>query len=147
MAGPFRRVLAGRDGSPDSAEALSSAAAGIAGRDGDHVVALAALRQQAAPETCDDDDGCPPAIARLAEARFGQLRRKAPAGPVRLTAPVLVDGRNSTGHAICEYAAVHGFDLLVPGRHGEAGGRRSRHGRVAGEAARCSPVPPLLSAR
>jgi nucleotide-binding universal stress UspA family protein len=143
MAGPFRRVLVGWDGSPDSVEALSVAAE-IAGRDGGHVVALAVLRQEAMPETDDEGDGGSPAIARLAEARFEQLRRKPSAGTVRLSAHVLVDSRHSPGHAVCEYAAEHGFDLLVLGRHGETGRRRSHLGRVAGEAAQCSRVPLLL---
>jgi nucleotide-binding universal stress UspA family protein len=143
MGGPFRRVLVGWDGSPDSAEALSVATQ-IAGRDGGHVVALAVLRQVAHPEASDDDEDDPPAIARLAEAQFEQLRRRAPASQVRLTAHVIVASRTSTGHAVCEYAAAHGFDLVVLGRRGEAGGRGARLGRVAGEAAHCSRVPLLL---
>ncbi len=136
-------MLVGWDGSPDSAAALS-VAVDIAGRDGGHVVALAVLRHEATPETTDDDEDSQPAIARLAEARFKQLRRKPSTGQVRLTAHDLVDGRNSTAHAVCEYAAVHGFDLLVLGRHGETGGKRSRLGRVADEAAQSCQVPLLL---
>lgn len=143
MVGSFRRVLVGWDGSPDSIEALSVAAE-IAGRDGGHVVALAVLRHEAMPETDDGGDGGPPAIARLAEARFEELRRKPSAGTVRLSAHVLVDSRKSPGHAVCDYAAEHGFDLLVLGRHGETGGRRSQLGRVAGEVARSSRLPVLL---
>jgi nucleotide-binding universal stress UspA family protein len=143
MVGPFRRVLVGWDGSPDSVEALSVAAE-IAGRDGGHVVALAVLRQEPPHETDDDGDGGRHAIARVAEARFEQLRQKPSAGNVRLSAHVLVDSRQSAGHAVCEYAAEHGFDLLILGRHGETGGRRSRLGRVADEAAQRSRVPLLL---
>lgn len=141
--GSFRRVLVGWDGSPDSIQALNVAAE-IAGRDGGHVVALAVLRQEAMPETDVDGNGGPPAIARLAEARFEQLRRNPSAGTLRLSAHVVVDSRNSPGHAVCAYAAEHGFDLLILGRHGETSGRRSRLGRVAGEAAQCSSVPLLL---
>lgn len=143
MGGPFRRVLVGWDGSPDSVEALRVAAE-IVGRDGGHVVAIAVLRQEPVPETDDEGDGGTPAIARLAEARFEQLRQKPSTGTVRLSAHVLVDSRSGPGHAVCEYAAEHGFDLLILGRHGESGGRRSRLGRVADEAAQCSRVPLLL---
>ena len=129
MVGPFRRVLVGWDGSPD-AEAALTVAAEIAGRDGGHVVALSVLRQEAMPEAGDDGDSGPPDIARLAEARFEQLRRKPSAGTLRLSAHVLVDSRNRTA-TLCGYAAEHGFDLLILGRHGETGGRRARLGRVA----------------
>jgi nucleotide-binding universal stress UspA family protein len=143
MTAPFRRVLVGWDGSPDSATALSVAAQ-IAGRDGGHVVALAVLREGSAFEAGDDGDSGRPAIVRLAEAHFEELRRRPSATPVRLSAQVLVDSRSSAGQAVCEYAAEHGFDLLVLGRHGENGSRGARLGRVAGEAAQRSRVPVLL---
>jgi nucleotide-binding universal stress UspA family protein len=143
MGGPFRRVLVGWDGSPDAAEALSVALQ-IAIRDRGHVVALAVLRQEAHPEASDDGEDGPPAIARLAEAQFEQLRRRMPASQVRLTAHVIVDGRSNAGQAVCDYAEAHGFDLVVLGRRGEAGGRSSRLGRVADEAAQRSRVPLLL---
>ena len=142
-AAPFRRLLVGWDGSPDSAEALSVAAQ-IAGRDGGHVVALAVLRDGAAAEPGDDGDGSHPAIVRLAEARFEELRRKPSAAQVRLSAHVLVDSRSSAGQAVCAYAAEHGFDLLILGRHGENGSRGAHLGRVASEAAQRSQVPLLL---
>jgi nucleotide-binding universal stress UspA family protein len=140
---PFRRVLVGWDGSPDSAEALSVATQ-IADRDGGHVVALAVLRAAAVPEAGDDGDGGRPAIVRLAEAYFEELRRRPSAAPVRLSAQALVDSRSSAGRAVCEYAAEHGFDLLVLGRHGENGRRGVHLGRVASEAAQRSRVPVLL---
>lgn len=143
MVGSFRRVLVAWDGSPDSMAALSVAAE-LAGRDGGHVVAMAVLRQDAMPETDEEGDGGKPAIARLAEARFEHLRQKPWASTVRFSARVLVDSRNTPGHAVCEYAAEHGFDLVVLGRHGETGGRRSRLGRVANEAVQSSHVPLLL---
>jgi nucleotide-binding universal stress UspA family protein len=48
------------------------------------------------------------------------------------------------GRAVCAYAAEHGFDLLVLGRHGDGGALRPRLGRVAEAAARGSAVPVLL---
>jgi nucleotide-binding universal stress UspA family protein len=143
VTAPFRRVLVGWDGSPDSAEALSVAAQ-IVSRDGGHVVALAVFRESAAPEAEDDGDGSLPAIVRLAEARFEELRRKPTATAVRLSAHVLADSRGSAGKAVCDYAAEHGFDLLVLGRHGENGSRGTHLGHVAGEAAQRSQVPVLL---
>jgi nucleotide-binding universal stress UspA family protein len=142
-AAPFRRLLVGWDGSPDSAEALSVAAQ-IASRDGGHVVALAVLRDKAAAEPGDDGDGGHPAIVRLAEAHFEELRRRPSVAQVRLSAHVLVDSRSSAGQAVCAYAAEHGFDLLILGRHGENGRRGTHLGRVASEAAQRSQVPLLL---
>lgn len=149
MTAPFRRVLVGWDGSPDSAEALSVAAQ-IVGRDGGHVVALAVFREGTAfregtgLEADDDGDGGQPAIVRLAEVHFEELRRRPTATPVRLSAHLLVDSRNNAGKAVCDYAAEHGFDLLVLGRHGENGSRGTHLGHVAGEAAQRSQVPVLL---
>lgn len=142
MAGPFRRVLVGWDGSADAAEALSVAAA-IAGRDGGHVVALAVVRPPQHPESGEDDDRGP--IRRLAEEHFDQLRRQQePASAVRFSVQVIAEDGNGAGRAVCDYAAVHGFDLLVLGRHGDGVARGSRLGRVADAAAHVSPVPLLL---
>ena len=62
------------------------------------------------------------------------------------TAPVDVADKDhrQVGRAVCAYAAEHGFDLLVLGRHGDGGTLRSRLGRVAETAARDSQVPVLL---
>jgi nucleotide-binding universal stress UspA family protein len=146
VTAPFRRVLVGWDGSPDSAEALSVAAQ-IVGRDGGHVVALAVFREGTVLEAEDDGDGGQPAIVRLAEVHFEELRRRPTATPVRLSAHLLVDSRNNAGKAVCDYAAEHGFDLLVLGRHGENGSRGTHLGHVAGEAAQRSQVPVLPRSR
>lgn len=143
MGGPFRRVLVGWDGSADAAEALSVAAT-IACRDGGHVVALAVLRQQPRHEADDEQDERS-AVKRQAEEHFDRLRRERPsAGDLRLSVHVVTEDRNGTGQALCDYAATHGFDLLVLGRHGSGGIRRPRLGKVADAAAHASHVPLLL---
>ncbi len=126
MGGPFRRVLVGWDGSADAAEALSVAAT-IACRDGGHVVALAVLRQQPRHEADDDQDERS-AVKRQAEEHFDRLRRERPsAGDLRLSVHVVTEDRNGTGQALCDYAATHGFDVLVLGGmpRAESGGRGS----------------------
>lgn len=141
MAGPFRRVLVGWDASADAAEAMRIAAA-IAGSDGCHVVALTVVRQAAHAEA-DDDDGGRAAIRRQAEEQFERVRRQDPAtGGIRMSMRIVVE--EQVGRAVCDYAAEHGFDLLVLGRHGSGGAIRPRLGRVAEAVARASTVPVLL---
>jgi len=144
MAAAFRRVLVGFDGSPDSCEALRAAAA-IAGRDGGHVVALAVLRHAPTYEGDGDPDSESRELRRLAEACFDQLRRGSqPAGGVRMSVQVAFSDRENAGQVVSGYAAEHGFDMLVVGRHGDGVRRRSRLGRVADVAVHACSVPVLL---
>jgi nucleotide-binding universal stress UspA family protein len=46
--------------------------------------------------------------------------------------------------SLCDYAAGHGFDLLVVGRHGDGGFVRPRLGHIAESAARSCKIPLLL---
>ncbi len=55
----------------------------------------------------------------------------------------IVEG-DQVGRAVCAYAAEHGFDLLVLGRHGDGGALHPRLGWVAEAAARRSALPVLL---
>jgi len=48
------------------------------------------------------------------------------------------------GDSICDYAAEHGFDLLVIGRHGEGGLIHPKLGHIAQSAARSCKIPVLL---
>lgn len=140
-AGPFRRVLVGWDASADAAEALRVAAA-IAGGDGCHVVALAVVRQAAHAEA-DAEDTERASIRRRAEEQFERVRRANPAAAgIRMSLQIVAD--RQVGRTVCDYAAEHGFDLLVLGRHGDGGALRSRLGRVAEAAAQTSAVPVLL---
>jgi nucleotide-binding universal stress UspA family protein len=144
MTTSFRRILVGWDGSADAAEALRAAAA-IVGHQGGHVVALAVVRPQVPQESTEDQLNESHAIRRQAEEQFSTLRRQSgPVSGLRLTVHVLTEGNAGPGQAICDYAATHGFDLLVVGRHGGGGARRDRLGRVASAAAQASPVPLLL---
>jgi nucleotide-binding universal stress UspA family protein len=140
----FRRVLVGFDGSPDAAEALRVATA-IAGPDGGHVVALSVLRRPPSHEGDEEHDGQSTDLRRLAEACFDELRRgPSPVGGVRMSVQVVFSDRESAGQVVSKYAAEHGFDILVLGRHGDGAHLRSRLGRVADMAAQTCTVPVLL---
>jgi nucleotide-binding universal stress UspA family protein len=138
-AGPFRRVLVGWDASADAAEALSAAAAIVSGAG--HVVALTVVPAGPGAEAVDEQLSERAAARRRVEERFERVRGSAAAG-VRMSLQIVED--RQVGPAVCAYAAEHGFDLLVLGRHGEGGALRSRLGRVAETAARNSQVPVLL---
>jgi nucleotide-binding universal stress UspA family protein len=139
-AGPFRRVLVGWDASPDAAEALCAAAAIVRG-DAGHVVALTVVAAAPEAEAADEQQSERAAIRRRAEERFERMRGSV-AADVRMSLHVVEDPQ--VGKAVCAYAAEHGFDLLVLGRHGDGGALRPRLGRVAEAAARGSAVPVLL---
>jgi nucleotide-binding universal stress UspA family protein len=138
-AGPFRRVLVGWDASADAVEALSAAAAIVRG-DAGHVVALTVVPGGLGAEAADEQHSERAAIRRRAEERFERVRGSA-AG-VRMSLRIVED--RQVGQAVCAYAAEHGFDLLVLGRHGDGGVLHPRLGRVAEAAARGSAVPVLL---
>jgi nucleotide-binding universal stress UspA family protein len=144
-AGPFRRVLAGYDGSPDAAEAVRAAAA-IASRDGGHVVVLSVVEQPAHPDGDDDEPrGEGAGLRQQAEALFDELRRGASAGgAVRMSSQIVYASDRKLGRVVTDYAADHGFDVLVLGRHGSGRRRGTRLGQVADFAAVASPVPVLL---
>lgn len=142
--GPFRRVLAGFDGSPDAADAVRAAAA-IAARDGGHVVALSVVRRSSHLDGDEDPGGDGSHVRELAEAVIGELRRDLPPGSaVRISVQVVCTDRDSPAEVVTEYAAEHGFDVLVLGRHGDGRRRKSRLGQVAERAVQSCPVPVLL---
>jgi nucleotide-binding universal stress UspA family protein len=142
--GPFRRVLAGYDGSPDAADAVRAAVA-IAARDGGHVVALAVLRRAARADGDADDDDEGGSVRHLAGALFAELRREMPAtGTVRLTFQSLYTDLDSPAQVVTDYAAEHGFDVLVLGRHGNGRRRKARLGQVADRAVQQCTVPVFL---
>jgi len=144
MPAAFRRVLVGFDGSPDACEALRVATA-IAGRDGGHVVALAVLRYAPSHDGNQEQDSESGQLRRQAEACFDEFRRgPQPAGGVRMSVQVVFSDRESAGQVLTGYAAEHGFDMLVLGRHGDGVHLRSRLGRVADLAAHGCSVPLLL---
>ena len=144
-AGPFRRVLAGYDGSPDAADAVRAAAA-LASRDGGHVVALSVLpRVQHADGDTDSGGGEGDNVRELAERLFGELRREMPVtGTVRLTFQAVYTDLDSPAEVVTDYAAEHGFDVLVLGRHGSGRRRKARLGQVADRAVQHCAVPVFL---
>jgi nucleotide-binding universal stress UspA family protein len=141
--GPFRRVLVGFDGSPDAAEALRVGAA-LIGHDGGHVVALSVVRHALRAEGAEGAEGS--ALRERAEALFNELRRgQSSDSGIRMSVQVVFSAdRDNPGQVVTDYAAEHGFDILVLGRHGDGTRRRSRLGRVADTAAQGCPVPVLL---
>ncbi len=139
-AGPFRRVLVGWDASADAAEALCAAAAIVGGYAG-HVVALTVVPVGPETEAADEQQSERAAIRRRAEERFERMRGPEVDG-VRMSLQIVEGGE--VGRALCAYAAEHGFDLLVLGRHGDGTRLRPRLGRAAETAARGSAVPVLL---
>jgi nucleotide-binding universal stress UspA family protein len=138
----FRRVLVGWDCSPNSAAALR-AAASMTGGQSPHVVALAVLDGMPHGEASEDR------ARDLAERRqhtrrlFDQARDTIPPeAQARVSLHIVEDG--DAARAVCEYAAEHGFDLLVLGRHGDGGLLHRRLGHVAEAAAKTGKVPVLL---
>ena len=141
-ASPFRRVLVGWDGSADSVTALRTAAA-IVGEGHGHVVALAVLATAAHREATRDEAAELPAQVRRLETAFEATRTSiAKASAVRINLQTTVSRHIAA--SVCDYAAEHGFDLLVIGRHGEGGLIRPKLGRIAESAARSCTIPVLL---
>ncbi len=139
--GPYRRVLVGWDASTDAIAALDAATAIAGGREG-HVVALTVLPRVAHLESADGEQ----APARWqAQERFEQARQALRVRTVRISLHMIE--AEKAGSALCEYAADHGFDLLVLGRHGHGGSSRHHLGQVAEAAARGSAIPVLLLSR
>jgi len=141
-AGPFRRALVAWDGSADSVAALRAATAIVGGRNG-HVVALSVLATGSHSEVSEDEQAVVSPQARHVQATFESAR-----ATISRTAAVRIDlhlaeSRHVAG-SLCDYAAEHGFDLLVIGRHGDGGLTHPKLGRIAETAARSCSIPVLL---
>jgi len=138
----FRNVLVGWDGSAAAAEALTAALT-IAGPRG-NVVALSIVRQSRDPgvNACADNEL--PGLQDQAFMVFSRVRLDgADTAGVRMSAVLIVGDATKAGPAVCAYAADHGFEMIVLGRHG-ASGAPQHLGRVARAALLASPVPVLL---
>lgn len=141
-ASPFRRVLVAWDGSADSVAALRTAAA-IVGEGHGHVVALSVLATAAHREAAQDQAAELSAQVRRLETTFETTRTSiAKASRVRINLHTS-ESRHVAG-SVCDYAAEHGFDLLVVGRHGEGGLIHPKLGHIAESAARSCRIPVLL---
>jgi nucleotide-binding universal stress UspA family protein len=141
-ASPFRRVLVAWDGSADSVTALRTAAA-IVGEGHGHVVALSVLAAAPHREAAKDEAADLSAQVRRLEMTFELTRASiARAGSVRINLQT-AESRHVAG-SLCDYAAEHGFDLLVIGRHGGGGLIHPKLGHIAESAARGCKIPVLL---
>ena len=138
----FRRLLVGWDASRDAAAALRAAAA-IAGDEQGHVVALAVLPPGGHAETAAERSADRAAARDRVRWPFEELCLEL-AGPgcARMTLQFGED--RQIARAVCGYAAEHGFDLLVLGRHGDGSVAAGKLGHVADAVARTSRVPVLL---
>ena len=125
---PFRRILVGWDCSADAENALRTAAFLVAGSGG-HVVALAVLPPEQHAETREERAQEHAAHRKRVEDRFDAvLRRLATEVDAHLTLHLAESRHIAT--SLSDYAAEHGFDLIVVGRHGEGGTLRSGPGQV-----------------
>ena len=109
------------------------------------MVALSVVRRAAHADGDMDsgDDG--KNIRERAEALIEELRRDlSPGSTVRMSMQVVCTDRDNAAEVVTEYAAEHGFDVLVLGRHGDGRRRKSRLGQVADRAVQSCPVPLLL---
>jgi len=137
----FDRVLVGFDGSPDAADALRLGAAVCGG--GELVVLCVVPRALHLDSGGDGSDGA--GLRVEAELLLSELALSSHPGDLAFArVKVVSSGGDSPGNVVTGYAEQRGFDLLVLGRHGAGGRRKSMLGRVAERAARACPVPVLL---
>jgi nucleotide-binding universal stress UspA family protein len=140
--GPFRRVLVAWDGSADSIAALRTAASVVGGPAG-HVVALSVLAAAQRTEATDDRPSSASPHARRIRAAFETTR-----AAIARNSGVRIDLHTAEGRqvaaSVCDYAAEHGFDLVVIGRHGDGGLIHAKLGHIAESTARACKIPVLL---
>lgn len=140
---PVRKILVGWDCSPGAAAAMRAAAALAADRAA-IVVALAVTpplshREEAEEAAADLDER-----RRFAWETFDKALAGLPDAVREQVSLEFAEGADAAG-AVCDYAGLHGFDLLVLGRHGSGGLLHPRLGHVAATAARKAPLPVLLA--
>jgi nucleotide-binding universal stress UspA family protein len=139
---PFRQVLVGWDGSPDSVAALRTAAA-IVGDGPGRVIALTVLPSPPHHEAELDQAGTNAASGHHAYQTF-ETTRSALVESTRTRISLHTEEGRHAARSLCDHAIEHGFDLLVLGRHGDGGILHPRLGHVAEAAARASRIPVLL---
>jgi nucleotide-binding universal stress UspA family protein len=136
----FRRILVGWDGSPGAETALCAAADLAAGRGG-HVVALAVLATPRHAEADEERDQQITAHRRQVEERFEELLGRLIVSGKTFVTLHLTEGRH-IADTLANYAADHGFDLIVVGRQG--GGGTLHPSQVPKELAQITPVSLLI---
>jgi nucleotide-binding universal stress UspA family protein len=139
---PLRRVLVAWDGSADSAAALRTAAALVGDASG-HVVALSILATAPNREAVRDGPTEPSALFRHVHATCEDTRASIARNSTARIDLHTAESRHIAG-SVGDYAAEHGFDLLVIGRHGEGGVMHPKLGHIAESAARSCEIPVLL---
>jgi nucleotide-binding universal stress UspA family protein len=142
VSNPFRQVLVGWDGSPDSVAALRTAAAMVGDGPG-RVIALAVLPRSPNWEEEPDQASADATDSDHMRQTF-ETARSAIATRSHTRISLHTEEGRHAARSLCDHATEHGFDLLVIGRHGDGGLLHSRLGHVAEAAARASKVPVLL---
>jgi nucleotide-binding universal stress UspA family protein len=136
---PYRRVLVGWDASPDSVAALRAAAALTVTAAQGCVVAMAVLAEARGPELGDEIGSPVGRVRTVFESARASLDL-----PAEAVISLYTEEGSHPARSLCEYAHMHGFDLVVLGRHGNGGILHPKLGHVAHGVARASEVPVLL---
>jgi nucleotide-binding universal stress UspA family protein len=140
---PPRRILVGWDCSPGAVAALRTAGT-LAADEAVRVVVLSVLKPAPRTEDAAEGDADFRERRRFAEESFAKASEGLP-GALRERISLRFAESGDAADTVCEYARLHGFDLLVLGRHGAGGVLHPRLGHVAATAARKSSLPVLLA--
>jgi nucleotide-binding universal stress UspA family protein len=135
----FRRILVGFDGSKGAHQALRAGITLAAAADGEVAVLIVLSTGHGESEEDRKASFDAEAEALRATAEHELLTRR---GEPRHFVHVIAGERPAAALAL--YAAEHGFDLLVVGRHGRDRAVRRGLGSVARALAETSPCPLLL---
>jgi nucleotide-binding universal stress UspA family protein len=138
---PFHRILVAWDGSPGAQTALR-VAAHLAGPDNGHVIALAVLPPNPHAEADDERARERADHRRRTQTHFEESLRQVAAPHARATLHVVED--RHVARALNGYAAEHGLDLIVVGRHGQGGPLHPDLGGVARDLAKTASTPLLI---
>jgi nucleotide-binding universal stress UspA family protein len=138
-AGPFRHVLVGWDGSPDSLAAFRMAVRMVSDGPGT-VTAFAVLPSGHQPEAYLDHPTRPEDHIREAF----ETARAASAGSTSAQLSFRTAVSSHVAEAICDYARDHSCDLVIIGRHGYGSVPHGKLGHVSQSAAKLTKIPVLI---
>jgi nucleotide-binding universal stress UspA family protein len=138
----FHRILVGWDGSTDSRRALR-AALQLSGPLGAEVVVLAVLKRHPHAEAMDEAEE---EVAARCDELASEIEAAAKDSGIACSNGVRSETvvADDPASALGRYAAEHGFDLLVVGRHGIDRALHPRVGGVTEHQVRYSPCPVLV---